>query len=185
MIPVLHGVWASGGLAGDFEHIETVTVGSGGAASVTFSSIPGTYKHLQVRGIGRLVGTDSPRSVNLRINSDTTFTNYRSHYIEGSGSTAYSGTLQASGYAASIGSAPKTSNDNYAGFVIDLLDYASTSKNKVLRTLNGEDLNGSGYIGLYSAVWLSTSAVTSITVADFATPTNWSQHTTFSLYGVK
>ena len=37
----------------EFESIATVTVGSGGSSTISFTSIPGTYKHLQVRGIGR------------------------------------------------------------------------------------------------------------------------------------
>jgi hypothetical protein len=32
-----------------YESIETVTVGSGGSATVTFSSIPATYTHLQIK----------------------------------------------------------------------------------------------------------------------------------------
>ena len=51
--------------AGDFESIATVTVGSGGASSIEFTSIPGTYQHLQVRGLLRqssssASGRDSP-----------------------------------------------------------------------------------------------------------------------------
>jgi hypothetical protein len=36
-----------------YESIATVTVGGGGAATVAFTSIPATYTHLQIRGIGR------------------------------------------------------------------------------------------------------------------------------------
>jgi hypothetical protein len=48
------GIIASSRLAavGDFESIATVSVGSGGAADVEFTSIPATYTHLQIRGIG-------------------------------------------------------------------------------------------------------------------------------------
>lgn len=33
----------------DYDSIATTTVGAGGAASITFSSIPSTYQHLQIR----------------------------------------------------------------------------------------------------------------------------------------
>jgi hypothetical protein len=47
------GIIASSRLAavGDYESIATVSVGGGGAADVEFTSIPGTYTHLQIRAL--------------------------------------------------------------------------------------------------------------------------------------
>ena len=70
-----------------YESIETVTVGSGGSATVSFTSIPATYTHLQIRGIAR---TATNVSLGLQFNSDTG-SNYSRHFLNGNGSSAASG----------------------------------------------------------------------------------------------
>ena len=80
---ILAGVGA--GPKGDFESIATTTVGSGGQSTITFSSIPSTYKHLQIRYAAKNSGT-SENFVAMKwvYNSDTA-ANYSNHYIYGSG----------------------------------------------------------------------------------------------------
>ena len=53
-----------------YESIATTTVGSGGASSITFSSIPATYAHLQIRGIFK---PSAACWLGLRFNSDKKF----------------------------------------------------------------------------------------------------------------
>ena len=162
-----------------FESIATVTVGSGGTSAVTFSSIPSTYQHLQVRGIARSTGSSSMK---LRVNSDTG-SNYSYHQLYGDGST-----IASNGYASFttmyIGNLPVAADgaNLFDGFVIDILDYANTSKNKTFRSLNGFDANGSGYIALESDAWLNTSAVTTL---EFTTSVGIAQYSSFALYGIK
>lgn len=162
-----------------FEHIETQTVGAGGAASITFSSIAGTYKHLQIRGLQRMAS--SPCDINFRLNSDNG-SNYSQHWLYGDGAGAYSsGGFNTSGGYIGYHSAGTT----YASvYVLDLLDYASTSKFKTSRTLFGGDANGSGIVMLSSSSWRSTSAVTSVTLYS-TNSVNFAQYSSFSLYGVK
>ena len=188
MIPVLHGVWASGGLAGDFEHIETQTVGSGGATSVTFSSIPGTYKHLQVRCILRDndVQTDG-NPIYVRLNGSTS--GYAYHGLEGNGTSAYSfsGTSQDRMYFSRACSNGATASV-FGVLVLDILDYTSTTKNKTVRGIGGFDGNAAGSkIALGSGLWANTSAVTSVTFLPQHSPSqySWVQHSTFSLYGIR
>lgn len=69
--------------------------------------------------------------------------------------------------------------------VIDILDYANTNKTKVIRALNGDDLNGEGYIALTSGMLNSTSAVTSITFGSADGSGSIPQYSHFALYGVK
>ena len=167
-----------------YESIQTVTVGSGGQASATFSSIPSTYKHLQIRGISRdNAGTTFDNQTSMRFNGDTG-SNYSYHMLYGNGSGA--GTLQGSSAGAIYTyMTPEGSTTGiYNGFIIDILDYANTSKNKVSRNLIGFDQNGnSASIGLCSGAWYSTSAITSITLAP--TSSVWAQYSSFALYGVK
>ena len=80
MTPISLGIFASANttVGTSYESIATVSVGSGGAANVEFTSIPGTYTHLQIRAIGQTAG--SGQFVKMQMNSDTT-TNYNSHII--------------------------------------------------------------------------------------------------------
>jgi len=173
---------------GDYESIATVLVGSAGASSITFSNIPQTYKHLQIRVMSKDSGTGTgfPNIV-ASLNGDTTHANYYSHYLNGNGTSAYSGGVQASGYYCLVGNAV-TSNSGrtsmFSSMIFDVLDYAQTSKHKTLRSLFGHDTNGSGEIGLDSSLWLNTSAITSISFS-IVGGTNFVQHSHFALYGIR
>ena len=75
------GVWKTGVLIqGAYESIATFT-GNGTASSYTFSSIPQTYKSLQLRifGSSSAAGTDF-RHTSIRFNSDSG-SNYVKHSI--------------------------------------------------------------------------------------------------------
>ena len=176
-----------------FESIQTVNVGSP-VATITFSSIPATYTHLQIRGIVQTDrGTYSVDNMITRFNSDTA-SNYAWHYISGGYTTTPiveaggggSATFMYNLYVST--SVPGTT---FAGVVMDILDYANTNKFKTVRTLNGFDVNGTAGTGSYggtvnfmSGLWRSTSAVTSITFAPEA-GTNFAQYSQFALYGIK
>ena len=182
---ILAGVGAA--QVGDFESIATTTL-STATATVTFSSIPANYKHLQIRMISKEsgTGTGGPNVV-ASLNSDTTYTNYRSHYLNGDGSTFGSGGVQASGYFCLVGNTA-TSNASYTNMfgvmVVDILDYTNTSKYKTLRCLWGHDRNGTGEVGLDSSLWMNTAAITSISFS-IVGGTNFVQYSQFALYGIK
>jgi hypothetical protein len=184
-----NNVWNPWEPDGAYDALATVTVPSGGLASITFAAIPQTYKHLQIRGIAATTftsGTASASPFTIGFNSDTTFTNYRTHQLLGDGSTAQAYTVQASGWLAGVGSAVNADTSNtFTGFVIDILDYSSTSKNKVTRSLFGNDRNGSGDINLFSGLWMNTSAITSITTQFPQSPRSFAQNSQFTLYGVR
>jgi hypothetical protein len=191
-MPIL-GIIASSKLTAvpnSYESIQTVTVGSGGAANITFSSIPSTYKHLQIRGIAQSNrGTFGTDSLYARFNGDSG-TNYADHWIRGNGAVAAAGNYAPSSdliYISYGGSGTGVSGV-YGASVIDILDYASTTKYKTTRTLNGTDINGEiassgGFVFLSSGLWMSTTAISSITI----TPDNGSfnQYSQFALYGIK
>jgi hypothetical protein len=169
---------------GDYESIATVTVGSGGQTTISFTSIPGTYKHLQIRNISR----EKPSGDSLfnglfaTFNSDTG-SNYAQHFVRGSGSAAQAG---AAASQTSMGLGGIVQGGNAANIfgvgVIDILDYANTSKYKTVRTLFGYDANGSGYAALSSNLWQSKNAITSITM----TPVyGIAEYSSFALYGIK
>ena len=180
------GLGAFAAADGDYESIATVTVGSGGASSIEFTSIPGTYQHLQIRGIGRTDRTSAAADqLRLRVNGDSTNANYAIHFLTGTGAAAGAEGYTSQGlwntYNTLTG--PSATTSIFGGVVIDILDYSSTSKNKVMRAFGGQDRNGAGELGITSGLWLSTSAVTSLELIKIGS--NFVQHSTFALYGVK
>ena len=192
----LVGAWVGNGLLanfGDFESIATAVLGVGGAATVTFGSIPATYKHLQVRCLMRSANASVDRaSLALSYNGDTG-TNYVAHYLLGDGSSASSGNPTGSGaannYLGGISNVPAAlaSASIFGVAVIDILDYTNTNKYKTTRTLTGQDQNSSsGRVQLASGLWLSSSAITSVTLQVNTEYTgNFVQYSHFALYGIK
>jgi hypothetical protein len=169
-----------GAVATDYESIATIN-GNGSTATITFSSIPSTYTHLQVRVLARVAA--GGEDLTLRFNGDTG-TNYTRHRLTGNGSTAAaSGSTSTTGIT-TLGSAgmPTTANI-YAVTIIDVLDYANTNKYKTARMLSGQDSNGSGGVDFTSGVWMNTAAVTSLTI--YANSSNFPTAASFALYGVK
>jgi len=171
-----------------YDSIATVTVGSGGSSSITFTSFPSTYTHLQIRGIARDNRSASGLATGgLQFNSDSTYTNYRGHILYGTGSTAAAATSQPSnGTALAFSTNGNSSTANsFAAAVIDILDYANTSKYKTVRTLSGADNNDTtGEIDFVSGVWMSTAAITNITLIPYGS-NSFVQYSSFALYGVK
>lgn len=170
-----NSTWNPWSPTGAYDALATITVPSGGAASVTFSGIPTGYKHLQIR---YLLKCNSINWNYIRYNGDTG-ANYTFHAMYGTGSSALAGA--GTGYT---GWAFDYNNSGTAWQtgIIDILDYASTTKNKTGRCLHGFDENGSGIIELNSGAWLSTAAITSIKIDGATTIDQYSQ---FALYGVK
>ena len=163
---------------GDYESIQTVTVGAGGQASISFTSIPSTYTHLQLRVFFKSNVSDW---ANFKINNDSTAANYRAHYLVGDGSTATSGntTGSTSGILNTIGNSSQASVA-----IIDILDYANTNKNKTIRNLNGYDSNGTGQINLVSNLYISTNVVNQLAL-QLGSAGTFAQYSQFALYGVK
>ena len=198
MAPIL-GILASGisghlfNPTGNYYSIATTTVGSGGTSTITFSSIPSTYTHLQLRFfIQETRGDYGIAGANMTFNSDTG-TNYSYHQINGDGSSAGagSGTSQNSMRICDgdFGTNQATGGLVFGVGVLDILDYTNTNKYKVIRHLSGVDINGTvlsvgGRVGLFSGLWMNTNAITSISI----TPNGGSdfrQYSQVALYGVK
>ena len=170
-----------------FDSIATVNVGTDNPTTITFSSIPSTYTHLQIRGISRCGRTDGEDNYILRFNSDSG-NNYAHHKIYGTGSTvAASATTSTSGINVDSSiSSPFIGTSNFAPLILDILDYANTNKYKTVRYISGVDSNGGNRDRIFfaSGLWQSTSAITSITLLADASQT-LSQYTTLALYGIK
>ena len=179
MIPIL-GIIASSQFTTKtaYESIATVTVGGGGSSTITFSSIPSTFKHLQIRGIAK--NTSGVTNPLVKFNGDNA-TNYAWHQLYGDGASAgASASPTNSGIGFTVLGASQ-----FGIFVMDILDYTSTNKNKTIRALGGFDQNGAGgYVDYNSGVWLNSSnAISSIVLTTGST--SFTQYSSFALYGIK
>lgn len=200
MSPILTGVIASGisgnlvppfSPEGGYDALASTTISSSGSiAEVLFSSIPSGYKHLQLRVAA---GNNTAGIYYVAVyNGDTNQANYPRHRLFGSGSSAGSSATintDSSNRGAMIGS-PLYSTTHQGVAIVDILDYSSTSKNKVTRSLFGQDANGSGIIEMHSSLWTNTSPINSINVrcnlaGGDAGTTTYNAGSVISLYGVK
>lgn len=173
-----------------FEHISSITVGSLGASSVSFTEIPQGYRHLQIRGIVRnnKSGGQSVNDLYARFNNDSG-SNYSTHYLQGFISSANVATVSSgaatSQTSLSCGITPQGSGQ-FAPVVIDILDYSSGVKNKLTRALTGFDQNSTSLesgVFMYSGMWMSTAPVSSISL--FQGTFALVQYSTLSLYGIR
>jgi hypothetical protein len=166
-----------------YESIATVTVGSGGQATIEFNPIPSTYKHLQIRAIARGTRSAIDVSLTMRLNGETgSF--YSAHHLGGDGANPYA---YASSSATNIDVndifAATSTASTFSALVIDILDYSSTTKFKTTRGLLGSDRNGAGKLELNSGLYQKTTAVSSISFALGAN--DFAQYSQFALYGIK
>jgi hypothetical protein len=165
--------------SGAYDSIATTTLATT-ASSITFSSIPATYTHLQIR---LSAASSTSQDIFFQLNGDTG-NNYTRHYMYGSGSGVAAGNTVPIN-SGSLGYISANTDTNIFGTaVFDLLDYANTNKYKTSRSLTGYDNNGGGLLVLYSGLWQNTAAVTSISLF----PNNsglFQTYTKAALYGIK
>lgn len=169
-----------------FESIATAT--PSGTGTVTFSSIPSGYASLQIRTFAKMDVYNANAAINIRIrfNGDSAST-YWSHFVRGDGSSASAGSTSntfINVYNAIMDTNSDTSS--FAASIIDIHDYASTTRNKTVRYVSGNDKNlaNTQYrIALGSGLWSSTSAVTSIELINEVG--NYGSGTVIALYGIR
>jgi hypothetical protein len=185
-MPIPLGILAAAGFrppaaAGSYDLIESVLLSSN-TASVTFSGLAAyasTYKHLQIRVVTRSNRASAASDLSMRFNGDST-SSYRVHAMDGDGSSVYSFS-GANSYAYITQWMPAASATANAFFAstIDILDFASTTKNTTTRSSNG----AISVVSLVSNGYFKTDAITSIEVFDrLASLVSGSR---LSLYGVK
>lgn len=158
----------------------TVTVGSGGAASIDFTSIPSTYTDLVIFISGRF---SSGAGFNLIDFNGLSTANFSNKILEGNGSsgisfvagnTNYAGALDGSGDTANTFSNQQIYIPNYAGSA-----YKSVSFDAVM-----ENNGATAYSDLGVILWSNIAAITSIKLTTH-TGANYAQYSTASLYGIK
>ena len=170
---------------GSMYHIATVN-GTGSSPTISFSSIPADYTHLQIRFIARDNRVTTHEIFNAIFNSDTGNNYKRYHSIGGEDNVIYveAGTSSYSSFLVGGVASLNGLADTMGTGIIDILDYTNTNKYKTTRSLTGAEFNTYGAVYLWSGLWMSASAISSITITS-GTSTNFTTNTSFSLYGIK
>jgi hypothetical protein len=167
-----------------FESIATAT-SAGSSATLTFSSIPSTYSSLQIRFMSKPAASGG--AIKMQLNGITTST-YWYHYLIGVGTAAAAGSSGSATDAMFVMDNLVAPVTNIFGVgIIDIHDYASTTKLKTIRSLSGVDDNTSANgneIQLWSGKNGATTAISSITFSN-TSGQNFASGTVFSLYGIK
>ena len=185
MTPVL-GIIASsnqqgrGGVpVGSYDALASIIVGSSGVTEILFAGVPTDYRHLQIRA--SVLGSSLNQDILAQFNGVSS-ASYSLHEMRGNGSTVLS---SAGANTTGFYIATNALTTNYpTALVMDILDYANTTKNKTARILQGKNSNGSGSVSLFSGLFYGTTeAVTSIRI--YNSGGNFNQYSSFALYGVK
>lgn len=169
-----------------YESIATVTVGAGTTPTVSFTSIPQTYKHLEIRAMVRDDRTATvANAVRMQYNSDTS-TNYTYHVLSGDGvSASASYSINESVLVFGDCTSASANASNFAPSIVTIMDYTDTNKYKTHSSISGYDTNGGGEAVLWSGLWRSTAAITRIDIKIQGATTTFAQNSKFALYGIK
>ena len=168
-------------MANTFELISAVTVGSGGASSIDFTSIPSTYTDLSVLLTGRSSDTAFVgRTLEMTFNGSTS--GRSSRRLLGSGSAASSASFASNMFAGNIASSTATSS-TFGSNSIYIPNYAGSNNKSYSADGTMENNATESYMSLWAGLWSNTAAITSISL--FCDVGNFVQHSTAYLYGVK
>lgn len=169
-------------ITGAYESISTQTV-STNTNVINITGIPSTYKHLQLRMFARHTGSFGISDATVFFNADegTNYTKSWTFTFDGGGPYTSRGT-NVNGF--SMGYFANNGSGVWGSFVMDILDYANTSKYKVAQYLNGVEKTTGGTTTVIHGTgsWLNTQAINSIRISCGEQIAIGSK---FALYGIK
>jgi hypothetical protein len=166
-------------MANTYTKIASVSVGSGGSATIDFTSIPQTgYNDLVVKVSTRTAAATTYTAINLLINgSSSSFSN---KVIEGFNSAANSysntgvygysngGSTTSSTFCNIEYYFPNAFSSNYKSFSIDSVTEGNSTTGLPM--------------DLYAGLWSNTAAISSLTFS--VSGTTFAQYSTATLYGI-
>ena len=167
-------------MATTYKLISSVTVGSGGAANIDFTSIPATYTDLKVVFSAR--GTVSGNNVDTKLTFNSNTSNYTLRNVYGDGSTAASFSDSTTNYTG--GEIPGTSitASTFGSVEIYIPNYTSSNNKSFSADVVTENNATAAIAWLHAGLWSNAAAITSVTL----TPASGSfaQYSTAYLYGI-
>jgi hypothetical protein len=163
-----------------YEPIATNTLGSA-AASVTFSSITGSYTDLVLVAQARSARAAADDSLYIQVNGDTG-SNYsvtdlksRSGVVSSTRATAQTKMVVANNIVAASGTA-----NTFDLVINNFMNYSNSTTNK---TLLSRASSAEQEVAVLVNLWRSTSAITQIVI--FCASANIAAGSSFTLYGIK
>lgn len=169
-------------MANTFKKIQTITVGSGGAANIEFTSIPATYSDLKIVLSARSLQGNVYGGGALQFNSDTG-SNYKWYRLRADGSTTASDSSTSATAITNWDVAGANATASVFGSIeIYIPNYAGANQKSVSVEYVGENNATESHMGMVAGLWTSTAAITSIKL--YSAGGNLVQYTTATLYGV-
>jgi hypothetical protein len=166
-------------MANTFIKIATVTVGSGGSSTIVFSSIPSTYTDLQL--VGSLWGTTSAVDADITLTLNSSTSGFSWKVFQGNGSSASS--ASSTGNRGGIMPAATGTTDTFGSAQWYFPDYSGSTNKSISVDLVNERNATTTVSELGAILWSNTSAINAITLT--ASPGNFAQYSTATLYGIK
>ena len=159
-----------------YELIASSTVGSGGSADITFSSIPATYTDLCIQASLR----ESANGFVAYVEFNGSSANRTQRRLEGNGASASSSSGSTIFIIATSTAATASRFSNVSLYIPNYL----SSNNKSISIDGFSENNGTtAYANLNASLWSNSSAITSIKL--LVTGGLLQQHSTAYLYGIQ
>lgn len=159
--------------------IATVEVGSAGAATIDFTSIPQGYTDLMIKVSTRGTTANASGGYYYDITFNNTSSNRSGRYVEGAnGTTVFSATYTPWGLSTPSDFTANTFSNNE----IYIPNYAGSNYKSLSSDAVNENNASAGRIDLIAGLWSDTAAITSIKFVQGAG--NFAQYSTATLYGI-
>ncbi len=155
--------------------IQTVTVGSGGASSISFTSIPQTYTDLYILYSLRTANSGVYADVEISLNNATNAGGRLLYALNGSVNGATQG-------AFTFANGNSTTASTFGNGSAYISNYTSTSNKSISVDFVGENNSTNVLMGLTSGFYTTSTAVSSVTLTPGGT--TFLQYSTATLYGV-
>jgi len=172
-------------MATTYEAIATVTVGSGGANSIDFTSIPATYTDLVILASHRSTNSAGAGSnaLTFTFNGSTSNRSYLWFYA---GGTSVGNANNTNNMLGGIVPGTLVTSNTFANSSIYIPNYASSNnKSSSVDSVTENNSSTDNELDLIANLWSNTSAITQITLYVTGGTYNFAQYSTATLYGIK
>jgi hypothetical protein len=165
-----------------FVKIASVTVGSGGASSIDFTSIPSTYTDLCLKLSARSDRASTGDTLFLKFNSTSSTYTYQRIYAFGS--TVGASNSTSAGLIAGVVTANSNTSNTFSNIETYIPNYLSGNQKSI--SLDGvaeSNTTSDNWLNFVAGLWSGTSAITSIGLT--CDVGSFMQYSTATLYGIK
>jgi hypothetical protein len=163
-----------------YEVISSVTVGSGGAANIQFTSIPQTYTDLVIKISGRSTSNLGGEWNGVAVAINGSSSSFTSRQLYGTGSAAGSASTASDNFWITTN---LTTASTFGNTEIYFPNYTSSNNKSFSADSVGENNATAALAALTANLWSNTAAITSIKLTEGAN--SFAQYTTAVLYGIK